>query len=106
LLKEDKIKKHQELVGKNHGEKPKLTDLESSTTLPSFDEANKLLSLCLGLEDQLWAMQQSPVVSKRVKNLWSSEMSRVHTAYGRLSSLLDIPDPEILADLGLVNIGD
>jgi hypothetical protein len=54
-------------------------------------------------------MTQSDQVSSRVKAIWPSDTARVHTAFGRLSSLLSLPesdDPVKLAELGLVNTQD
>lgn len=80
LQKTDKLKKA-EVFG------------ESEDKVPiSFEEANILLSIIVGLEDQLWAMTKSDLATSRVKNLWSAESARVHTTFGRLSSLMSLPD--------------
>ena len=94
LQKADKIKK------------PEVIQNKDVLTAISFDEAHNLLSVLLGLEDQLWAMTQSDQVSSRVKNIWPNDTARVHTAFGRLSSLLSLPDsddPVKLSELGLIN---
>ena len=75
----------------------------------SFTELQLLMSIGIDLEDQLWAMTQSPQVPSSVKNLWAQAKSRTHTAYGRLASLVQLADSEEpfkLAELGLVNEGD
>ena len=75
----------------------------------SFRQANKMLSIVLDLEDQLWAMTQSDSVSERVKRLWAIKPSRMHTSYSRLTSLVnftDSEDPITLAELGLYNYSD
>jgi hypothetical protein len=48
-------------------------------------------------------------VPYEVKNLWPSQLTRSYTAFGRLMTLLtlnDSEDPELLAELGLINEGD
>ncbi len=77
----------------------------------SLIDAHQLLSILLSAEDQLWALTQSDQASSCLKSLWSSShtSSRIHTAYGRLASLITYPcsyDPRLLADLGLVNTQD
>lgn len=45
----------------------------------------------------------------QVRDLWPQAMSRNHTAYGRVASMLpltDSQDPIKLAELGLINEGD
>lgn len=67
------------------------------------------MSICVDLEDQLWAMCQGPQVPDSVKRLWPEMLARTHTAHGRLSSMLQLTDtekPEQLAELGLINEGD
>jgi hypothetical protein len=64
-------------------------------------------------------MIQTDEVPSSVKDLWvSKSASRIHTAYGRLSSLITLPGSQFgdsessaisltqLADLGLVNTAD
>ncbi len=81
----------------------------------SLIDSHKLLSILVGLEDQLWAMTQSDQVPSSVKELWiSRSTSRLHTAYGRLSSLITLPgakfgetlELEDLAEMGMVNTSD
>ena len=82
-------------------------------------DAHQLLFILLKLEDQLWAMIQTDEVPTSVKDLWASKSaSRIHTAYGRLSSLITMPGSLFgdsdssaislmeLANLGLVNSAD
>lgn len=67
------------------------------------------MSIVVDLEDQLWSMIQDERVSFNVKQLWPPILGRVHTAYGRLSSMMQISeseDPIKLADLGLYNTDD
>lgn len=75
----------------------------------SFRQLNKLMRIVLGLEDQLWAMTQSDSVSERVKRLWPTQSSRLHSAYVRTSSFVNFNDserPVALAELGLFNYAD
>lgn len=67
------------------------------------------MRIILDLEDQLWAMTQSDLVSERVKRLWIIKPSRMHTAYSRLASFVDFTDSEnplALSELGLYNYAD
>jgi len=53
----------------------KKTALQVQSTLEtknpsSFTEAQRLLKICLELDDQLWSMTQSQDVSADVKSLW------------------------------------
>lgn len=75
-------------------------------------DAHNLLSITLGLEDQLWAMSQGSQISSQVKDMWV-ERTRIHTAFGRLSSLITFPlgphhsiDLQTLAEYGLVQTND
>jgi hypothetical protein len=63
----------------------------------------------VGIEDQLWAMSQGPQVPNSIRALWPQFNSRIHTAFGRLTSMMQITDSENpiqLAELGLINEGD
>ena len=86
---------------------------EAETEDKNLIDANKLLSALVQLEDQLYQIaSQSDVLSEEAKvALYSREMSRAHTAHGRLSSLLVLPSykqasPLALAEQGICNIGD
>ncbi len=82
----------------------------------SHIDAHQLLSILFSLEDQLWAMIQTDQCPSSVKDLWSTRStSRIHTAFGRLSSLITFPcafkhanslDISTLAEFGLVNTSD
>lgn len=88
---------------------PKVSKNPQIKKVTSFRQINKLLRVMLGLEDQLWAMTQSDAVSERVKRLWPAQTSRLHSAFGRVSSFLNFTDSEsplTLAELGLFNYAD
>jgi hypothetical protein len=61
-------------------------------------------------------MTQTDEVPSSVKDLWCETTSRIHTAYGRLSSLITFPevsscetkdmDLMTLAELGLISTND
>lgn len=79
----------------------------------NFIEVNELLSVLVSLEDQLYQIASKaellPAEAKRIVEV--SDMSRAHTALGRLSSLLSLPSdqqlcPASLADHGICNLQD
>lgn len=75
----------------------------------SFSDAQLLMSICVDLEDQLWAMIQGVQIPSSVKNLWPQQFARTHTTFGRFTSMITITDKEEplkLASLGLINEGD
>lgn len=66
---------------------------EAGAESKNLIDVNMLLAVLVQLEDQLYQMaSQSDVLSGHAKTvLYSREMSRAHTAYGRLSSLMALP---------------
>lgn len=79
----------------------------------NFIDANKLLSVIVGLEDQVYQIaSQSECLSTEAKKvLYQRDMSRAHTALGRLASLMSLPSdqqhcPLALADHGVCNVRD
>ena len=75
----------------------------------SFTEVQRLLYICLQIEDQLWAMTQTVNVPKEIRDLWPSHHLRQHTALGRLKTMIyfqDSEQPMKLAELGLMNTSD
>lgn len=86
---------------------------EAGTEHKNLVDVNMLLSVLVQLEDQLYQMaSQSDSLSDHAKEvLYGREMSRAHTAYGRLSSLMALPSykqahPLALAEQGICNVGD
>lgn len=85
---------------------------EDSKSL-NFIDANKLLSILVGLEDQLHQIfNQSESLSAAASQvLTQKDVSRAHTALGRLTSLMTLPSnpsvsPLTLAEHGVCNVSD
>jgi hypothetical protein len=74
--------------------KDTVTQFEHNDAKLTITEIHRIMSIVLELEDQLWSMVQDERVSFEVKQLWPPVMGRVHTAYGRLSSMLQMNDSE------------
>ena len=74
----------------------------------SLEDLHLLLSIILKLDEQLWCLTSADDVGDDVRALWDIRTSRIHTAYGRLSSFVTWPTPGsiALAEAGLCNIGD
>jgi len=74
-------------------------DDTTSTGVPehlNFIDINKLLNVLVGLEDQLYqiANQSGSLSDEAKKVLCQKDMSRPHTALGRLTSLLSLPSDQ------------
>ena len=79
----------------------------------NFIDANRLLAVLVHLEDQVHQIvSQSECLSAEAKKvLYQRDMSRAHTALGRLTSLMSLPSdqqvcPLALADHGVCNVWD
>jgi len=74
----------------------------------SLEDLNMLISILAKIDEQLWCITTSESCGDEIRALWDVRESRVHTAYGRLSSFLTWPSPGAisLAEAGLINIGD
>ena len=74
----------------------------------TIEDINLLLSVLLKADEQLWCLTSTDDVGDDVRALWDVRTSRVHTAYGRLSSFVTWPTPSsiTLAEAGLCNVGD
>ena len=72
-----------------------------------FVDANKLLSVLAGLEDQLYqiANQSETLSAAARKILCRKDLSRAHTALGRLASLLSLPSDQQICPLALAEHG-
>jgi len=71
-----------------------VTQYDHNDAKLTITEMHRIMSIVLELEDQLWSMVQDERVSFEVRQLWPPVMGRVHTAYGRLSSMMLINDSE------------
>lgn len=75
-----------------------------------FSDMHLLMSICVALEDQLWAMVQHSRVPAHLKHMWQqTTAARTHTAYGRMQSMGQVEDGADqlrLAELGLMNEWD
>ena len=79
----------------------------------NFIDVNKLLNILVGLEDQLYqiASQSESLSDEAKKVIYQKDMSRAHTALGRLTSLMSLPSdcwicPLTLAEHGVCNVQD
>jgi hypothetical protein len=77
---------------------------------PSLAQLLTLLSSLLKLDEQLFAFTLSENFPTEMRNLYPMEVSRIHTAYGRLASFVTWPNaqrsPIVLSEAGLLNESD
>lgn len=74
----------------------------------SIEDLHLMLSILAKLDEQLWCLAIAESSSDEICALWNVNTSRIHTAYGRLSSYVSWPTNGAvqLAEAGLVNVGD
>jgi hypothetical protein len=96
----------------DHKSKEESTDQKEPKSL-NFIDVNKLLGVIVGLEDQVYqiARQSEHLSIEARKVLYQRDISRAHTALGRLASLISLPSdqqlcPLTLADHGVCNVRD